>query len=81
MAFACLCRQGRSGMEHAAAILFVVVIALVFGWRSVNSIKKGRQAVRGRNRCEACGSRFVTRAGRQAGTCRRCGARQNWTSQ
>src|ERR1039458_9123735 len=42
-------------MRTALAIFFVVMIALLFVWRSVNSIKKGRQERRGRNRCETCG--------------------------
>lgn len=68
-------------MRTALAIFFVVMIALLFVWRSVNSIKKGRQERRGRNRCETCGSRLEAAESQHAGTCRKCGTRQSWASQ
>jgi hypothetical protein len=37
-------------MGTALAISFVVMIALLFVWRSVSSIKKGRQKGRSRKR-------------------------------
>jgi len=67
-------------MERALAIFFVVMIALLFMWRSVNSIKKGRQNMRGRNRCQAGGSRLKAVNGQPAGTCHKCGTRQSRAS-
>ena len=67
-------------MGIAAAITFVVIIALLFVWRSVNSIMKGRRRMRGRHRCEACGSRLKAVNGHLAGTCDKCGTHQSWAS-
>jgi hypothetical protein len=67
-------------MGTALAISFVVLIALLFVWRSVSSIMKGRQKGRGRDRCETCGSRLKAVNGQRAGTCHKCGTRQSWAS-
>lgn len=67
-------------MGIAAAIIFVVIIALLFVWRSINSIMKGRRRMRGRPRCETCRSRLKAVNGQQAGTCDKCGTRQSWAS-
>jgi hypothetical protein len=69
-----------SGTGTTLAIFFVVVIALLIMWRSVDSIMKGRQEMRGWNRCEACGSRLKAVNDEHTGTCRKCGTRQSRTS-
>jgi hypothetical protein len=73
-------RKERSGTGTTLAIFFVVMIALLIVWRSVNSITKGRHDVRGRNRCGACGSLFKAVNDQHAGRCRKCGTRQSGAS-
>ena len=62
-------------------VIMWLVVAVVVMWvmtKAFNSISKSGQKMRGRNRCEACGSRLKAVNGKYAGTCAKCGARQSW---
>ena len=61
----------------AVVITFVALFAVV---KFSQSIRKSGQKLKGRNRCQACGSRLKAVQGNYAGTCRKCGTRQTWAA-
>jgi hypothetical protein len=64
----------------AITVVVVAFICLLVLSRMVNSLSKSGQKLRGRNRCEGCGSRLKAQNGRYMPVCRRCGTKQTWAA-
>ena len=66
----------------ATVIVVVVMVFVVLGIlaKSVESIKKSGQKMKGKNRCQACGSRLKAVRGMYMPVCPKCGTRQSWAA-
>ena len=62
-------------------VIAVIVILFMVLWvlsKAMNSMSKSAQKMKGKNRCQGCGSRLKAVNGRYMPVCRKCGTTQSW---